>query len=117
MTDPPLPGGTLDDRPVIPDAYAGWFSLITFSWITPILNLGYARPLETTDLWKMDETRMSHVYADRILASFDRRQKAADAYNTRLANGEIGPGMKGLWWSLRGTRAEREKQWREKEVR
>lgn len=116
MKDPPPPGGTLDDAKVIPDSNATWFSRLTFNWITPLLNLGYARPLEATDLWKLDEWRASELYAERIIRSFDRRRAAAEVYNARLVSGEIKPSLrKRVWWALKGNRAEREKQWREKD--
>lgn len=116
MKDPPPAGGTLDDADVIPDSTANWFSKLTFQWITPLLNLGYARPLEATDLWKLDEWRASQLYAERIITSFDRRQAAAQDYNTRLASGEIKPSLsKRIVWTLKGGRAERERQWREKD--
>ncbi|PCH42273.1 hypothetical protein WOLCODRAFT_137808 [Wolfiporia cocos MD-104 SS10] len=111
----PPPKESLDDADLLPEATAGLWSLITFSWITDLLSLGYVRPLEAPDLYKLQDHRSSQVIADRILASFDRRQKEAAEYNVRLANGEITPGLRGLWWSIRGKRAEREKQWREKD--
>lgn len=103
----------MDDAELIPEATAGWFSLMTFGWIGPLLSLGYARPLEATDLYKLQDSRSSQVIAKKILDSFEARQIKAAEYNTRLANGEISPGMKGLWWSMKGVRKEREKQWRE----
>ena len=81
------------------------------------MSLGYARPLEAPDLYKLQDHRASAVIAERITTSFEARQKAAAEYNERLANGEISPGLKGVWWSIRGNRAEREKQWREKDGR
>ena len=81
------------------------------------MSLGYARPLEASDLYKLQDSRASAVIADRILQSFEARQQAAAAYNERLANGEIKPGFRGVWWSIRGNRAEREKKWREKDGR
>lgn len=91
-------------------------SRFLINWITPLLNLGYARPLETTDLWKLDEWRASEVYADRIISSFDRRHAAAQEYNARLAKGKIKPSLsKRIVWTLKGGRVEREKQWREKD--
>jgi hypothetical protein len=113
MTDPPPPSGSLDDALLIPEANAGVFSLLTFGWMNPLLSLGYARPLEATDLWKLDPHRGSAEIAKLITESFDRRHKAANEYNERLANGEIGPGLKGIWWSLTGKRAEKEREWRE----
>jgi hypothetical protein len=109
----PPPPGSLDDAKLIPEATAGWFSLLTFSWITALLSLGYARPLEATDLYKLQDERSAAVIGKKIVDSFERRRRIAAEYNTRLEKGEISPGLKGLWWSLRGIRAEREKHWRE----
>ncbi|KAI0714464.1 P-loop containing nucleoside triphosphate hydrolase protein [Cerioporus squamosus] len=113
----PPPKASLDDADIIPEVGASWWSLLTFGWITPLMSLGYARPLEASDLYKLQSHRESQVIADKITKSFERRQAAATEYNERLANGEISPGLKGVWWSLRGDRAEREKQWREKDGR
>jgi hypothetical protein len=55
----------------------------------------------------------SHI-SDLITDSFLRRVQRAEEYNERLANGEIGPGIKGVWWSITGKREAKEKQWREK---
>jgi len=78
------------------------------------MTLGYSRPLEASDLWKLQPERSAAYIANQINASFDRRLQEANEYNTRLADGRIGPGIKGLWWSLTGTREEKEKLWREK---
>jgi hypothetical protein len=82
-----------------------------------ILALGYARPLTQTDLYKLQDTRSSTVIADRIVESFERRRKAAEEYNAKLASGEIKPSFRQVvWWTLRRDRANREKQWREKDA-
>lgn len=112
---PHPPKKSIHDADLIPEATAGFPSLLWFTWITPLLSLGYARPLESSDLYRLQEERGALPIADAILASFNTRQKKASEYNKRLAKGEIGPGLKGLWWSIRGVRAEREKQWREKD--
>ena len=78
------------------------------------MRLGYSRPLEATDLYKLQDGRSSGVIAEKITRSFEERQRKATEYNSRLANGEISPGLKGIWWSIRGQRREREKEWREK---
>lgn len=108
------PAKSLDDSLLIPEATANFFSLVTFQWITPLLDLGYARPLEAPDLWKLQKDRGAAIVADKITASFTRRLKEADEYNQKLANGEIKPGLKGLWWSIRGNRAAKELEWRQK---
>ena len=112
--NPPPPKASLDEADIIPEANANWLSILTFEWIGPLLRLGYSRPLEATDLYKLQDYRSSGVIAEKITRSFEKRQKKAAEYNSRLANGEISPGLKGIWWSIRGQRQEREKEWREK---
>lgn len=111
---PPPPRASLDDADITPEATAGWLSLLTFHWIGPLMRLGYSRPLEATDLYKLQDDRSSGVIADKIINSFEERQRKAAEYNSRLANGDISPGLKGIWWSIRGQRQEREREWREK---
>ncbi|KIJ66691.1 hypothetical protein HYDPIDRAFT_26121 [Hydnomerulius pinastri MD-312] len=115
LANPPPPKKSVHDSVLTPEATAGFVSLLWFSWITPLLSLGYARPLEAPDLYKLQDHHASTVIANSILTSFARRRKEADEYNARLANGEISPGLKGIWWSIRGVRTEREKAWREQD--
>ncbi|KAF9466563.1 ABC transporter [Collybia nuda] len=111
---PPPPKASVNDALIIPESTASLFSLITFEWVTPLLSLGYARPLEAPDLYKLQPDRGAAYIAERINLSFDRRQKEAQEYNTRLANGAIRPGIwKVVVWTLSGSRAEKEKKWRE----
>ncbi|KAG1734117.1 ABC transporter [Suillus lakei] len=112
---PPPPKKSIHDAVLTPEATAGFASLLWFNWITPMLSLGYARPLESSDLYKLQEERGALPIANAILTSFKTRQSKAAEYNERLTKGEISPGLRGLWWSIRGVRAEREKQWREKD--
>ena len=52
------------------------------------------------------------------MESFQRRHKAAEAYNKRLELGEISPGLlRQLWWTLHGDAKAREDQWRKKDGR
>jgi hypothetical protein len=110
---PELPKQTLDDAQITPEATASFFSLITFSWITSLLGLGYACPLEATDLYKLQTERGAAHIADQITESFARRMKIANEYNEKLANGEIKPGLKALWWTILGNREAKEKKWRD----
>ncbi|KAH8989225.1 ABC transporter [Lactarius hatsudake] len=117
--DPPPPKQSIDDADYIPEMTAGWFSLLTFGWMNSLMTLGYARPLEAPDLWKLQEHRSSEVIANAILDSFEARCKKADEYNTRLSNGEIKPPLKlRLVSVLRGDDGEeRLRQWVEKDGR
>lgn len=105
---------SVQDAILIPEATAGWYSLLTFSWLNPLLSLGYVRPLEVSDLYKLQDDRSAAVIADRILTSFEARRARAQEYNARLANGEISAGWRHIWWFIRGNRVDREKAWREK---
>ena len=110
--DPPPPKEGVDNADYIPEMTASWFSLLTFGWMNSLMALGYARPLEASDLWKLQEHRSSEVIANAILNSFEARRKKADEYNTRLANGEINPPLRlRLMSALRGNREERLRQW------
>jgi hypothetical protein len=94
---PPAKGA--EHSGMLPEASAGWFSVLTWNWVTHLLAVGYARPL---------------VASDRCGgSSYDRRTAAADAYNAKLARGEVGPGWRRAWWALRGGAKERELKWRE----
>ncbi|KAH9003060.1 P-loop containing nucleoside triphosphate hydrolase protein [Lactarius hatsudake] len=116
--DPPPPKENINDADVIPEITAGWFSLLTFGWMNSIMALGYARPLEASDLWKLQEHRSSEVIANLILDSFETRRREADEYNTRLSNGEIKPPLKlRLMSALLGDGEERLRQWVEKDGR
>ncbi|KAF8258908.1 ABC transporter [Lactarius quietus] len=116
--DPPPPKGSIDDADFIPEMTAGWFSILTFGWMNSLMTLGYARPLEASDLWKLQEHRSSEVIAHAILDSFEARRTKADEYNARLANGEIKPPLRlRLMSTLRGDGDERLRKWMEKDGR
>ena len=113
MKRPPPPKASIDEAAMLPEMTAGWFGLATFEWMTPLMTLGYSRPLEAPDLYKLPDNRSSAYIADQILASFDARRKKAEEYNSRLATGEVKAGWRVIWWTLKGNRTEREKRWRE----
>eukprot|EP00041_Stephanoeca_diplocostata_P034518 m.1181405 g.1181405 ORF g.1181405 m.1181405 type:complete len:419 (-) comp24534_c0_seq7:4496-5752(-) len=52
-----------------PEARAGLWSTITFSWMTPMISLGYKRPLENSDVWKLS----SGDHAQQIRARFQKQ--------------------------------------------
>jgi hypothetical protein len=83
---PPPPPLSLDDPPVTPEVTANLFSTLFFNWVSPMMALGSARPLQATDLWKMDEKRSAGLLADRLSAKYHARQQKDIAYNTKLAD-------------------------------
>lgn len=87
----PPPRASLDDAPVIPLASANVFSILTFQWMQPMLSLGQKRPLEATDLWKMDGSREVAHLADQLIEHFERRLVEAEEWNKKIKSGEIKP--------------------------
>jgi len=76
------------------------------------MYLGYARPLQENDLFELQDDRKSAYIGSLIMKSWDKRTAEAEAYNVKLANGEIkAPLLKRIWWDSKG---EKERLWREK---
>ncbi|VDB90127.1 unnamed protein product [Peniophora sp. CBMAI 1063] len=111
---PPPPSQNLDDASLSPEATAGFLGRLSFTWIWPLLTLGYARPLEAGDLWKLQDDRSAAVVGAKIEESFNTRVKLADQYNAALASGDISPSrLQRAWWGAFGNREKREAHWRE----
>ncbi|GLB40166.1 putative ABC protein [Lyophyllum shimeji] len=122
---PPPPRDTLSDAPVIPLAAASLFSQLTYTWVTPMMVLGYQRTLQATDLWKMDATREAGPLSAKLDEAWEHRKRDASSWNEKLQGGQVKPGyVKRLKWTIgalsRGRHYARyissmEKKWREKE--
>ncbi|KAI0091325.1 ABC protein [Irpex rosettiformis] len=102
--------------------------MLTYTWITPIMTLGYQRTLQATDLWKLDTSRESGPLGDRLDTAWARRVQEADEWNALLAKGEIRPSFfKRAKWSVQAMknaksgytekRAALERQWLEHDGR
>ncbi|KAJ7593413.1 ABC protein [Mycena floridula] len=87
---PPAPL-SLSEANVTPYATASWFSKMTYSWITPIMVLGYQRTLQATDLWKMDQSQESGILSRRLNAAWEARVDKARRWNSELDQGKIDP--------------------------
>ena len=98
--------------PLTPEATANWLSLITFGWLGDLLNLGYARPLEKSDLYRLPSSRDSAKYAARIEEAFQRRKTHADMINVQIDKHELKPPLRlRLMWALIGNSASRYDTW------
>lgn len=60
-----------------------------FHRISPIVALGYRRPIVAEDLWKLDHSRLSSHAADQLVAAYDKREQDVEEYNASLDRGEI----------------------------
>ena len=102
---PPPPPESLEDAPELPLSHTNFFSHISYSWIGPMLFLGYRRPLEATDLWRMDGPRKAETLSEKLIEYWEARCADANAYNERIVSGELRPGvMKRFGWRLSAMR-------------
>ncbi|EJD47908.1 ABC protein [Auricularia subglabra TFB-10046 SS5] len=97
---PPPPPERLDDAKELPIAReANIISILTYHWLSPIMTLGYQRPLQATDLWKVDQSREAGFLSDKLDAAWDRRVREAAEWNASLDKGEVQPAAlrRALW--------------------
>ncbi|KAK7522124.1 P-loop containing nucleoside triphosphate hydrolase protein [Phyllosticta citriasiana] len=69
---PPVP----EERTVSKEYGANWLSQLTFQWMSPIMSVGYKRPLELNDIWLVNPDRSAEVLSQKLYESFDRRVAA-----------------------------------------
>ncbi|GAB5588211.1 hypothetical protein Unana1_03111 [Umbelopsis nana] len=64
-----------EDEMDCPEATANIFSRLTFSWMTPLMKLGYKQPLLMEDLWNLKPEDQSAVISERFEQNWDREMK------------------------------------------
>ncbi|MCJ1327690.1 hypothetical protein MMC10_004362 [Thelotrema lepadinum] len=74
--EPPVP----TKRTISPEYYAGFWSLLTFQWMSNIMTIGYKRPLELNDIYLVNPDRSTDLLADRMKKSFEMRRARGDKY-------------------------------------
>ena len=78
-----------------------------------MMALGSARPLQATDLWKLDEARSAGTQGPQLSAAFARRVKVAKEYNERLADSKTPlPWRTRVKFMFVSNRAKREHEYR-----
>ncbi|SMR55073.1 unnamed protein product [Zymoseptoria tritici ST99CH_1E4] len=78
-TLPPIPKERLTSR----EYQAGFFSLLTFQWIAPLMGVGYQRPLEINDVWAVNPDRSIDVMKTKLMRNLEYR-KGRKAYFSPL---------------------------------
>nr|ODN94507.1 ATP-binding cassette transporter YOR1 [Cryptococcus depauperatus CBS 7855] len=112
---PPPPPLSLDDAHVTPEVGAGFFNCLFFNWISPMMALGSARPLQATDLWKMDQARSAKPLSGKLLAMYAARTQMAKDYNARLQDPNNAlPLFRRIIYAVLPGGKQREKDYREK---
>ncbi|KAJ5724696.1 hypothetical protein N7493_006424 [Penicillium malachiteum] len=69
---PPVP----EERTISREHEAGFFSTVYFQWMSPLMRVGYLRPLELQDIWLVNPNRSVDVLSARFNAALERRTTA-----------------------------------------
>ena len=101
----PVPKHTMENAPLMPRYKASWISKLTYTWIQPLITLGYQRFLVKEDLWKMGDEDESAPLADKVISNWEKRLQAVEDWNTGIDNGTVTvKGWKRVMWKLRRKR-------------
>ncbi|ODH51654.1 hypothetical protein GX48_02119 [Paracoccidioides brasiliensis] len=65
----------LGDEDECPYEYADIFSVLTFSWMTPLMKVGYKSFLTQDDLWNLRRRDTTHVTGDELEKAWARELK------------------------------------------
>ncbi|PBK75557.1 ABC protein [Armillaria solidipes] len=102
---PPPARTSLSDAPVIPLEDASLLSKLTYSWITPMMVLGYRRTLQAPDLWRLHSSQESKFLSERLDAAWERRVRRAQEWNAMLDSGKMKPSIiLRAFWTVRALR-------------
>ncbi|KAL6561922.1 Canalicular multispecific organic anion transporter 1 [Orobanche gracilis] len=86
-----LPGG----EQVCPERHANLFSKIIFSWMNPIMQLGYRRPLTEKDVWKLDTWDRTETLNNSFQRSWAQEVQKPKPWLLRALNRSLGGRF---WW-------------------
>jgi ATP-binding cassette subfamily C (CFTR/MRP) protein 1 len=68
---PPVPSERIPSR----EHQAGFFSVLYFQWINPLMIAGYQRPLELNDIWQVNPDRSVYVLSKKLNAAYKKRKE------------------------------------------
>ncbi|KAL0573575.1 hypothetical protein V5O48_008389 [Marasmius crinis-equi] len=87
---------------VIPSVDASFLSQLTYLWLTPLMNVGYQRTIQASDLWKVHETQEAGRLSQQLDDAWNRRLLMATEWNAGLDSGSIKPGrLRDILWSIK----------------
>lgn len=69
---PPVP----EERTPSREQNANFFSALTFQWISPLMSVGYQRPLEVNDVWAVNPDREVEKMSEKLVYSLKKRNEA-----------------------------------------
>jgi ATP-binding cassette subfamily C (CFTR/MRP) protein 1 len=62
-----------------PQTSASCCSLLFFSWMTPLMKLGFKRPLENADMWTLPKNQTTDVLASKFIKHWKKEKQRAAA--------------------------------------
>ncbi|KAI0495107.1 hypothetical protein KFK09_025254 [Dendrobium nobile] len=85
-----LPGG----EQICPERHVNIFSKIFFSWITPLMQLGFKRPITEKDVWKLDSWDESETLNSRFQKFWLEESRRSKPWLLRALHRSLG----GRFW-------------------
>ncbi|KDP34963.1 hypothetical protein JCGZ_09251 [Jatropha curcas] len=86
-----LPGGEY----ICPERHVNVFSRIVFTWMNPIMKLGYKRPLTEKDIWKLDTWDRTETLNNRFQKCWVEESQRPRPWLLRALNSSLGARF---WW-------------------
>ncbi|MQL75608.1 hypothetical protein Taro_007976 [Colocasia esculenta] len=86
----PLPGG----EEICPERHVNILSRIFFSWMTPLMEKGYKRPITENDIWKLDTWDMTETLHRDFQKSWHEECRKPKPWLLRALNRSLG----GRFW-------------------
>ncbi|XP_010460830.1 PREDICTED: ABC transporter C family member 11 isoform X1 [Camelina sativa] len=81
-----LPGG----EHICPERYASILSGIYFSWMTPLLQLGYRKPITEKDVWQLDKWDQTETLIKRFQRCWTEESRRSKPWLLRALNSSLG---------------------------
>lgn len=86
----PLPGG----EQICPERHANIFSRIFFSWMTPLMQQGFKRPITDKDIWKLDSWDETETLYNRFQKCWNNELQKPKPWLLRALHSSLG----GRFW-------------------
>ncbi|KAI9074946.1 hypothetical protein K1719_043109 [Acacia pycnantha] len=86
-----LPGG----EQICPERHGSIFSKIIFTWMNPIMKLGYQRPLTEKDVWKLDTWDRTETLNNKFQTCWNEESRKSKPWLLRALNSSLGGRF---WW-------------------
>ncbi|GKU99912.1 hypothetical protein SLEP1_g12690 [Rubroshorea leprosula] len=86
-----LPGG----EQICPERHATIFSRIFFSWMSPLMQQGYRRPITEKDIWKLDTWDRTETLNEKFQECWAKEMRRPKPWLLRALNSSLGGRF---WW-------------------